>query len=73
MSEWGSRKQFWKNYWWQYLLFVGLVLTYGSLYGSWWSFIPGVLVFWWWIDLAEWKFLAQKMSRLMFTSRKDNP
>lgn len=72
MTEWDSKKQFWKQYWWQYLIFVGLVTAHGNLYGSWWSLIPGILVMWWWIELAEWKFLAQKMARLMFIKRKDN-
>lgn len=44
---------FWKRNWWKYLLFVATLVTYGNLYGSWWSVIPGVLVLFWWIELAK--------------------
>lgn len=50
MKQW---LQWWKREGLKYLLFIVLVTLYGSLYGSWWSSIPAILVFWWWIDLTD--------------------
>lgn len=44
---------FWKRNWWKYLLFVATLVTYGNLYGSWWSVIPGVIIAYWWIELSK--------------------